>query len=83
MKMLGLQLLAAASMAEASSVRHRQTFDYGWRFHFGDEPGGGPGPYPGTCSFPIDISTACGGVHWPGARPQPLLVTRLHDGVLL
>ncbi len=58
MKMLGLQLLAAASMAEASSVRHRQTFDYGWRFHFGDEPGGGPGPYPGTCSFPIDISTA-------------------------
>eukprot|EP01043_Picozoa_sp_COSAG02_P044063 COSAG02_NODE_3893_length_6074_cov_4.113138_1_plen_657_part_00 len=58
-----LALLATASVLEALPARHTQTFDYGWRFHFGDEPGGGPGPYPGTCSFPIDLSTAkCSGL---------------------
>ena len=56
---------ASARDGAAAAVRHVQSFDYGWRFHFGDEPGSCPGP--GTCAFETDIGafTCTGMEHNP------------------
>ena len=47
--------MTATLVAAASASRVSLTFNYAWRFHYGDDPSSPPDSGPGTCTFEEDL----------------------------